>query len=287
MDSEKLIFNIQNQYSFTETGRVHICNSPWPEHGLLHPDWTLICQKYAPFFCGESAPTYDYQWAWHVHQTSSKLRCHSWWLPLSSFEHTSMISCGSQRASWMIISQSWDKCSSGSDTQLKVNAVKSSFCATETEYLGYFLSKEGIKSHPKKVKAILALTTPQNVKQLCRFLGMVQYYRDFWARQSKVLSPFTNLVGECGLTKATWATKTKHKPSHWDDVHQTTFDNIKIEIAKDFVLAYSDYLQGFEIYTDSSKFQLGAVITQNNRPMAFFSSKLNTVQTWLNKNKLQ
>eukprot|EP00804_Cyclotella_cryptica_P011728 CCRYP_011323-RA/>CCRYP_011323-RA protein AED:0.48 eAED:0.49 QI:0/0/0/1/0/0/2/0/77 len=30
-------------------------------------------------------------------------------------------------------------------------------------------------------------------------------------------------------------------------------------------LAYPDYSQGFEIYTDSSKFQLGAVITQNNR----------------------
>ena len=36
--------------------------------------------------------------------------------------------------------------------------------------------------------------------------------------------------------------------------------------------------QGFEIYTDSSKFQLGAIITQNNRPLAFFSRKLNTAQ---------
>ena len=49
-------------------------------------------------------------------------------------------------------------------------------------------------------------------------------------------------------------------------------------IAKDVVLAYPDYSQGFEIYTDSSKFQLGAVITQNNRPLAFFSCKLNTAE---------
>jgi hypothetical protein len=47
-------------------------------------------------------------------------------------------------------------------------------------------------------------------------------------------------------------------------VQQTAFDNIKTTIAKDVVLVYPDYSQGFEIYTDSSKFQLEAVITQNN-----------------------
>ena len=66
--------------------------------------------------------------------------------------------------------------------RLKVNTAKCSSCATETECLGYVLTREGIKPQPKKVEAILALTPPQNVKQLCRFLGMVQYYRDLWAR---------------------------------------------------------------------------------------------------------
>ena len=37
-------------------------------------------------------------------------------------------------------------------------------------------------------------------------------------------------------------------------------------------------MQGFDIYTDSSKLQLGAVITQNNRPLAFFSRKLSPAQ---------
>ena len=135
--------------------------------------------------------------------------------------------------------------------ELKVNAAKCSFCATETEYLGYVLTREGIKPQPKKVEAILALTQPQNVKLLRRFLGMVQYYRDLWARRSKMLSPLTDLVGECVHTKATRATKTKFTPWHWDDVHQTAFDNIKTAIAKDVVLAYPDYSQVFEIYTDS------------------------------------
>ena len=51
-------------------------------------DWTMICPKYAPlYFCGESTPTYDYQWALHVLQTSSKLRCQSWWLRVPSSVH--------------------------------------------------------------------------------------------------------------------------------------------------------------------------------------------------------
>eukprot|EP00804_Cyclotella_cryptica_P005402 CCRYP_017075-RA/>CCRYP_017075-RA protein AED:0.55 eAED:0.55 QI:0/0/0/1/0/0/2/0/284 len=137
----------------------------------------------------------------------------------------------------------------------------------ETEYLGYVQSRDGIKPQPKKVQAILALTTPQNVKQLRRFLGMVQYYRDIWARRSEILAPLTNLVN-----------KTKKKPWHWEDIHQQAFDTVKATIARDVTLAYPDYSQGFEIYTDSSKFQLGAVITQNNRPLAFFSRKLSQVQ---------
>ena len=160
---------------------------------------------------------------------------------------------------------------------MTVNAHKSSFCATETEYLGYILSRDGIKPQPKKVQAILASTPPQNVKQLCRFLGMV-WYRDIWARRSEILAPLTSLVGECGHTKVTRANNTKKKPWHWDVVHQQAFNTGKATIARDVTLAYPDYSQGFDIYTDSSKFQLGAVITQNNRPLSFFSRKLSQTQ---------
>jgi hypothetical protein len=84
---------------------------------------------------------------------------------------------------------------------LKINATKSVFCAQETEYLGYILTRGGIKPQPKKVQAILALNLPNNVKELRQFLGMVQYYRDMWQKRSEMLAPLTNLVGECGETK--------------------------------------------------------------------------------------
>ncbi len=41
------------------------------------------------------------------------------------------------------------------DAGLKVNVAKSSFCAHEIDYLGYILTREGIKSQSKKCKQYL------------------------------------------------------------------------------------------------------------------------------------
>ena len=61
---------------------------------------------------------------------------------------------------------------------LKVNATKLFFCTHKIEYLGYILTREGIKPQPKQVQAILALNPPHNVKELRHSLSMVKYYRD-------------------------------------------------------------------------------------------------------------
>ncbi len=151
-------------------------------------------------------------------------------------------------------------------------------CAHEIEYLGYILTREGIKPQPKKVQAIHALNPPNNVKELRHFLGMVQYYRDMWARCSEMLALLTDLVGECGETKTTRMNRTKKKPWRWDSIDQQAFDDVKAAIAKETVLAYPDFSKPFGIYTDTSSTQLGAVITQDNRPIAFFSRKLSKMQ---------
>ncbi len=70
---------------------------------------------------------------------------------------------------------------------LKVNAPKSKFCAEETEYLGYILTRTGIKPQPKKVQVILAILMLKSIKDLHSFLSMVQYYQDLWARCSEML----------------------------------------------------------------------------------------------------
>ncbi len=161
------------------------------------------------------------------------------------------------------------------------------FCALEIEYLGYILTRDGIKPQSNKMQAILAIQPPTNVKQLRHFLGMVQYYRDLWARWSKMLAPLTPLVRECGQIKVTRAKGTKRVPWHWDEVHQGAFDHIKATIARKVVLAYPDFSKVFEIYTDASSKQLGAVITQENRPIALFSWKLSTTQRKYSVTKIE
>eukprot|EP00957_Ditylum_brightwellii_P071093 5403769-Ditylum_brightwellii.AAC.1 len=58
-------------------------------------------------------------------------------------------------------------------------------------------------------------------------------------------------------------------------------------IARDVVLVYPDFNEEFAIYTDASKRQLGAVITQNSRHIAFFSRKLNSAQLKYSITKLE
>ncbi len=48
---------------------------------------------------------------------------------------------------------------------------------------------------------------------------------------------------------------------------------------KEVALAYPDFIKPFDIYTNASTKQLGAIITQDNRPIAFFSRKLSGAQS--------
>jgi hypothetical protein len=94
-----------------------------------------------------------------------------------------------------------------------------------------------------------------------------------------MLAPLTDLVVECGESKATKKNGSKKKPWRWESIHQQAFDNVKATITKEVVLAYPDFTKPFEIYTDASTMQLGAVITQGNRPIAFFIMRLSEVQS--------
>ncbi len=68
---------------------------------------------------------------------------------------------------------------------LKVNATKSFFGREELEYLGYWITHGGIKPLSKKVEAMHNLAVPKTQKQVRAFIGMVNYYRDMWARRSE------------------------------------------------------------------------------------------------------
>ena len=59
---------------------------------------------------------------------------------------------------------------------LKVNADKSFFCRTEIEYLGFWVSKQGIQPLTKKVQAIREMIAPRKIKDVRKFVEMVNQY---------------------------------------------------------------------------------------------------------------
>jgi hypothetical protein len=67
----------------------------------------------------------------------------------------------------------------------------------------------------------------------------------------------------------------KDVPFQWTDVEQQAFDKMKAIVCREVLLSYPDFNKPFHIHTDAS---LGAVISQDNRPIAFYSRKLQLAQ---------
>jgi hypothetical protein len=96
--------------------------------------------------------------------------------------------------------------------------------------------------------------------------GMINYYRDMWQKRSHMLAPLTRLVSPL----------VKYK---WEEEQQKSFDEIKQKVSKETLLAFPDFEKEFHAYTDASYKQLGAVIMQEGKRLAFYSRKLNSEQT--------
>jgi RNase H-like domain found in reverse transcriptase/Reverse transcriptase (RNA-dependent DNA polymerase) len=149
---------------------------------------------------------------------------------------------------------------------LKINASKSQFCCDELEYLRYLINRRGVRPTVKKVEAIMKIDAPKTRKQLRSFIGMVNYYRDMWPQRSHLLAPLFSLTSSSAKRD-------------WPEQCQKAFEDMKMLIAKETLLIYPNFNIMFEIHTDASKVQLGACISQEGRPVAFYSRKLNPAQT--------
>ena len=86
-----------------------------------------------------------------------------------------------------------------------------------------------------------------------------------WRRRAHTLAPLTRLC----------STKVKFK---WTEVEQNAFMAMKKIVGRDVLLAYPDFTKEFVIHTDASKAQLGGVISQEGKPIAFYSRKLTPAQ---------
>ena len=64
----------------------------------------------------------------------------------------------------------------------------------------------------------------------------------------------------------------------WTKEADIAFKSIKKICAEAILLFYPNYNKPFVIFTDSSEYQLGAIITQDNKPVAYWSRKLSSAQ---------
>ena len=80
------------------------------------------------------------------------------------------------------------------EAKMKDNKEKCEICCSRVAYLGFLLEKEGLRPNPEKVASVLGYSTPLNIKQLRRFLGMVGWYARFIKNVSSTKIPLVKLL---------------------------------------------------------------------------------------------
>jgi len=80
------------------------------------------------------------------------------------------------------------------ENNLYVKLEKCEFDRPETTFLGYVISKDGLKMDKEKVKAILDWPAPNNIKEIQSFIGLCNYYRIFIKDFAKIANPIHKLT---------------------------------------------------------------------------------------------
>ena len=87
---------------------------------------------------------------------------------------------------------------------LKVDSPKCNFGLKDIPYLFYAITGEGIKPDPWKVQGVMDLGRPTTTTESRALVGVVQYYRDMWPRQSRILAPMPEVHSSPKGRKILW-----------------------------------------------------------------------------------
>ncbi|KAK8931221.1 hypothetical protein KSP39_PZI016563 [Platanthera zijinensis] len=144
--------------------------------------------------------------------------------------------------------------------QLFLKSSKCSFGTTSVDYLGHVISHHGVTVDPGKVRDIQSWPRPHSLKTLRGFLGLTGYYRRFIQGYGSLAKPLTELL---------------RLPSfQWSSQADAAFLSLQHALSTAPVLALPDFSREFTIETDASNVGVGAVLSQDSHPIAYFSKAL-------------
>lgn len=145
-----------------------------------------------------------------------------------------------------------------------VRESKCVFGLEELSYLGHIILSQGIRPDPDKIKVVINWPVPTTIKQTRAFLGLTGYYRKFIAQYAQIAAPLTNLLRKDGFI---WTAKATE-----------AFEQLKIVLTSAPVLVFPDFQIPFVVETDACEVVIGAVLIQQEHPLAYFSQKLSKLR---------
>jgi hypothetical protein len=116
--------------------------------------------------------------------------------------------------------------------------------------LGNIVSRLGLSTHHKKLKAIWELEAPTDRKKLKTFLGLAVYFSVYIPYFSWMANPlFKNL-------------RQKDSTYMWTDTHQKCFKFIKLALVSAPVQGHPEPGQAYHLYTDASDYAIAGALQQ-------------------------
>ena len=146
--------------------------------------------------------------------------------------------------------------------KLIARLCKCAFYKESIKWLGHIISENGVAVDTRKTQAVQDWPTPTSIKELQQFLGLANYFRKFMQGYSKLVAPLTDLLKKGSLFQ-------------WNAEQNEAFEGIKYSLTHAPVLALPDFGKHFVLQSDASGYGLGAVLTQEGRPIAYHSRKMN------------